>query len=355
MPTLRAFRLAKIDVDRLDPATAGARIAHRPGSVARALIAALDHWTGVRRDRRTQASDGMKLVAVARAADSDTDRDALRAALLVTDRSGRLNRLRQLAARARVDSWAPASLVLLGNSLAGAGDVAAGVAVLQRASGAYPSDARVHYDLGRLLERLQPPRPEDAIRAYAAARAAQPETAHELAHALDKRGRDGEAERIFRDLTLRRPSNARHLACYGEHLKKHGQSQEAAVVLDRAIAAGRATIRLKPDDPDAHSHLGNALSTQGRTEEAIAEYRTAIGLGAGGADVHQNLGQALSRHGELGEMIAEYREAIRLDPHLTTAHLNLGAFFCDVKHDYLARKPPSARQSVSSPTSPPPT
>ncbi len=218
-----AFGAAGIDVDALPPSEAAARIVRRPGSVARDLVAALDHWTGVRRDFDLKSSGWARLVAAAQAADPDPDRDALRAALLVSDRAERLDGLRSLAVRARVESWAPASLVLLGNTLAGAGDVRAGVAVLRRASGTHPGDAWVHYELGQLLKRVRPPRPEEAIAAYMAARAVRPETAHELAHALADRGRGEEAGAIFRDLTLRRPSHARHLTCFGEHLEERGR------------------------------------------------------------------------------------------------------------------------------------
>ena len=82
----------------------------------------------------------------------DPDRDALRAALLVEDKAERLGRLRPLAERADAGLWASASLVLLGDVLAEAGDVDAGLAVLRRASWAHPEDAPVHYTLGRVLE-----------------------------------------------------------------------------------------------------------------------------------------------------------------------------------------------------------
>ena len=54
-------------------------------------------------------------------------------------------------------------------------------------------------------------RGDEAIRFYTAARAIRPETAHELAHALEKRGDRDEAIAVFRDLSGLRPGNARHL------------------------------------------------------------------------------------------------------------------------------------------------
>ncbi len=79
-----AFREAGIDVEAAGPAEVGALIAGRPAPVRRALVAALDHWTGVRRARGVQGAGWPRLLAVARAADPDPDRDPLRAALLVS-------------------------------------------------------------------------------------------------------------------------------------------------------------------------------------------------------------------------------------------------------------------------------
>lgn len=109
-----------------------------------------------------------------------------------------------------------ASLILLGEPLAGAGDVEAGVAVLRRASWSYPEDTLGHDTLGRILEWVQPPQAEEAIDAYSFAQGRQPELAgHELAHALEGRSRGTEADAIWRDLVNRRPENGRHNGCPG--------------------------------------------------------------------------------------------------------------------------------------------
>jgi tetratricopeptide (TPR) repeat protein len=318
-----AFVSAGIDVDALTPSEAGARIARRPEPVARALVAALDQWTAQRYRRGDKGSGWTKLVAATRAADPDPDRDALRAALLVQAPSERLGRLRPLAQQAGVASWTPASLVLLGNALAGAGDLAAGVAVLRRAAATHPGDAWVHYDLGRLLEEVWPPQSEEAIRAYTAARAVRPELAHELAHALEEHGRDAEAEAVFRDLILRRPGNLRHLACLGVFLNDRGRNVEATPVLAAAVAAGNSAIRRNPDDDGAHYKLGDALVGLGKLEEGIAQYHEALRLNPDHPGTHNNLGNALRAQGKLEAAIAEFRTAIRLKPNNARAHHNL--------------------------------
>src|SRR5204863_66979 len=83
----------------------------------------------------------------------------------------------------------------------------------------------------------------------------RPATGHELAHLLDQRGRGAEALAVFADLVARRPDDARHLACYGRCLKGRGR-RESSAILDRAVAAGRAALRSKPDDAPAHNNLG---------------------------------------------------------------------------------------------------
>ena len=90
------------------------------------------------RDAGRKGEAWPKLVAVARAADPDPDRDALRSALAVEDKSQRLKQIRPLADRAKAEAWSPASLVLLASTLADSGDVDDGVA----SSGGLPASTR---------------------------------------------------------------------------------------------------------------------------------------------------------------------------------------------------------------------
>jgi len=351
-----AFRTAGIDVDVLDAAEVGTRVRRHPETVARALVAALDDWTAVRRGRGPERKTWARLVAAAQAADPDPTRDGLRDALLVGDEGQRLGRLSPLADRADAEAWEPASLVLLANGLAGAGDVAAGAEVLRRAAGAHPEDVWVHYELGQLLERVRPPQTEEAIRAYTAARALRPETAHMLAHALEDCGRGEEAGAVFRDLTRRRPEVAGHLDCYGTFLKEHDRGDESDAVLDRAIAAGRAALRLRPDDARAHNGLGLALVHKGLLDEAIAELHAALRLRPDFTGAHFNLGNALRDKRRLDEAIAEFRTALRLTPDDAKAHNNLGLALRDKRlldeaiaefHEALRLRPDDAKAHLN--------
>ncbi len=318
------FRAAGLDVDGQDPKEVGARIAARPPSARRLIVAALDHWTGVRAARGPQGASWPRLVEAARVADPDPDRDALRATMTIPDKGKRLEQARPLAAKANAGSWAPEGLVMLAYVLADAGDPDEAVRVLRRASGPHPSDAWVHYVLGEQLERTTPSRRAEAIEAYAVARAIRPQLAHELAHVLEATNRDAEAEAVFRDLVERRPQVPRHLACLGRHLKERGRAAEAGPILERAVAVCREVVLAKPDDAVAHAELGNALDASGKPIEAETAFREAIRLQPALSVAHFNLGNVLQVQGKTDEAEREYREAIRLQPNFARAHFNLG-------------------------------
>jgi eukaryotic-like serine/threonine-protein kinase len=319
---IEAFREAGIDLADMSPALAGAKIKARPASVALALAAALDDWAAIRRGLRADAAGAARLSEAARAADPDPWRTELRIALDQSDKAARLTSLRNLAKAAQADEAGAIGMHLLGIGLNNASDRTRAESVLRSAQQWYPRDVWVNYALGRVLETLS--RRDEAIRFYTAARSIRPETAHELAHALEKRGESDEAIAVFRDLKRLRPGNARHLGCLGKALKTKGLSREADETFDAAVAAGREAIRLKPEVAANHGSLGVALWGQGKLDEAIAELRTAIRLQPNNASGHFSLGYALKNHGKLDEAIAEYRTAIRLQPDLSDHHNDLG-------------------------------
>ncbi len=356
----RAFRNAGIDVDTLGPDASGAQVKARPSGVALALTAALDDWADQRRKTRPKDRDGWKrLVATARAADPDETRVRLRQLWSEPDRKAQREPLLKLAQEADPRSWPPASLTLLAGALADAGERGAAADLLRRAQAERPGDLWLNYKLGRELEQLHPPRTEEAIRFYTAARAVRPETAHELAHALQNRGRGDEALAVFRNLTELRSGNGRHWGCLCVLLSLRGDRAAAEKALQKAVTIQREAIRLRPDDGVAHlglgavlcdvahdyaaaivefrevirlqpndaasrRNLGIALCGQGKVDEAVAAYREAIRLRPEYAEAHSHLGVALRQQGKLDEAIAAYREAIRRKPEYAEPHTNLG-------------------------------
>jgi serine/threonine-protein kinase len=347
-----AFREAGIDVASLAPAEAGAKIQARPLSVVLGLTGALDDWAAIRRDRRKKTAEAADLSAIARVADPDPWRNELRTVLDEADPEARLTALQLLANKAKFEELVPISLQLLGSGLNAAGDRALAESVLRRAQQRYPRDVWLNYELGKVLLGLS--RHDEAIRFLTAARSLRPETAHELAHALEARGDWDEAIAVFCDLIVRRPQAIRHVVCLSGALKVRGRSPEVAAVLERAVAAQREAVRLQPDDAETHTNLGVALAIQGQLDEALAEFRTvqrlepkryfiSDGLGIvrdqGGfrtglvrsgpldyviSDLLDRQGNALRDKGQLDEAVGAYRDAIRVTPHHAGAHCDLG-------------------------------
>jgi serine/threonine-protein kinase len=317
-----AFREAGIDLASLPPAEAGAKLVARPPSVALALATAVDDWAAVRRGKRADLAGAARLSAAARIADPDLRRTELRSALDQPDKTARLTALKALANKANFDELGPISLHLLGTGLSAAGDTTMAEMVLRKAQRRHPRDAWVNYALAGVLTKLN--RLDESIRFYTAAQAVLPESAHELAHVLERRGDSDEALEVFRDLKRLRPGDARNLACLGTALHHKGLLREADETYRAAVVAGRDEIRRHPDDALAHTNLGGVLKYLGQLDEAIAEGRTAIRLKPDLVRAHVLLGSALQGQAKFDEAIAEYREAIRLDPDDADAHGALG-------------------------------
>jgi serine/threonine-protein kinase len=316
-----AFREAGLDVTALPSAEAAARMTARPARVAASLAAALDDWASVRRGRLRDEAGASQLTQIARVADPDSWRIQFRDALGVHEGPRRLDTIRALARSAEIDELPPASLNLLGSALLAAGDSTAAEKILRTAQRRFPGDVWLNHNLALCLEKLA--RREEAIRFYTAARSLRPETAHELAHALDGKGESDEAVAVFQDLARLRPGDGRHLVCLGRVLQVRGRTQEAIPILDAAISALRLKLRERTGNVGLSNSLGLALMDQGRLQDAVAVYRGALRLNPGAAEVHDNLGLALQNLGKPEEAIAEHRIAIRLKPDHATFYSNL--------------------------------
>ena len=221
------------------------------------------------------------------------------------------------------------------------------MALLRPAAGRHPGDVWVNYDLAGALDRLRPSAREEAVRYYTAARALRPETAHELAHLLERMGRGAEAEAVFRDLADRRPENARHLACLGSHLKDRGRAADAAPILDRAVAAARAAIRLQPDDATAHDNLGIALTARGSWPRPSPHSARRSGSSP---TTPRPTSTSAPPCGQ-GKLRRGHRRIPRGDPaqaRRRRAHINLGN--ARPRGSWTRPSPNSARRSGSSPT-----
>jgi eukaryotic-like serine/threonine-protein kinase len=316
-----AFQQAGLDLNVLPPYEAGAKIRARPAAVAVTFVAAIDDWAAVRRTRMGDRQGGARLAEVARAADSDAWRAGLRNALDLADQAQRLEALRGLARDAKVDELAPVSLDLLGSALLDGRDPETAERLLRHAQRRYPSDVWLNYNLARCLEKQA--RREEAIRYYAAARAIQPETAHELADALVQSGEWDESIAIFRGLTRLRPTVTRHALCLARALNSHGRPKEALTALEPAVTILREATRKRPSDAVDHATLGEALIEQGKFDEALSELRIAVRLGQKDAYILVGISVVLDKQGKFDEAATAAREAIETAPDEAVTHAQL--------------------------------
>ena len=168
-----AFREYGIDVGRLPPADAGARIATAP--IAAEMVDALDQWAFVRRVANPRdASKARLLSAVAKAADPDPWRCRLRDALDLeaTDRERARATFRELAATAPEEALHRESISRLAYALGHLGEREGETALLRRAQRAHPEDFWINHDLARSL--MGAGQPDEAVRFYSAAVAIRP-------------------------------------------------------------------------------------------------------------------------------------------------------------------------------------
>jgi len=66
--------------------------------------------------------------------------------------------------------------------------------------------------------------------------------------------------------------------------------------MPEAIKHWEQTVRLKPDDVEAHYNLGLALEQAGRNEEAIGHYEQALRINPDFVDARQGLERLRAVH-----------------------------------------------------------
>jgi serine/threonine-protein kinase len=315
-----AFRDYGIDVETLAIDEAATLVRQRP--IADKLAAALDDWASVKSDDPGR----QRLIAIARAADSDEWRNQCRDAFVRHD----LPTMRILALSGKATTQPPTTLYLLGRALYTLGDNKAALALLRRAQRRYPDDFWINEQLAGSLWAQEPPQLDDACRYFTAALSVRPQsqlTRVNLGGVLNEKGAHDEAIALLQDTIALNPNISGAHINLGNALRDKG-------ALDQALSAFRQAVRCKPDFALAHYNLGGALNMKGSTDEALTEFKEAIRLQPAYAKAHFQVGMALAKKGAMDEAIAAYREALRVQPTFFEAFNNLGALLCDRKKDY---------------------
>jgi protein O-GlcNAc transferase len=94
--------------------------------------------------------------------------------------------------------------------------------------------------------------------------------------------------------------------------------------LEQGIEWLRRSLKIQPQQPAAHSNLGNALLSLGRPEEALASFDAALRLKSDYVVALYNRGNALRELKRFEEALVSYDRALQLQPRQAPAHHNRG-------------------------------
>ncbi len=254
-----AFRDYGLDLNSMDPREAGSIIARRPAAVA--IAAALDDWAWTLRRRGAPETQWRRLDTVARIADPDPWRTALRNQVDHPDRAA----LMRLAEDKDLASQPVPNIILLAATLRNLdgsehGDFERAYRVLLAGWRNHPDDPWINFDLGVVTDRYHLDRLEEATRYYTAAVAT-------------------------------RPRSVLFLTRLGDSLREQGRN-------DEAITAYQTALHINPEENTARCTIAVAHYFAGRYEQAIPLERDVVRLDPNDFWAHINLGAALREHGE---------------------------------------------------------
>jgi tetratricopeptide (TPR) repeat protein len=143
---------------------------------------------------------------------------------------------------------------------------------------------------------------------------------------------------VLRD--LKRPAEA--AACYQQSLRWRPNSPETHYNLGNALndlqqyadaaECYQQALRLKPNYQKALNNLGNCYMDLDRHAEAAECYQQILQMNPGYPKGHSNLGNALRQLGRLDEAVAACRRALELEPNNAEALNNLAAALLDQGH-----------------------
>jgi serine/threonine-protein kinase len=290
-----------------DAAAVGARV--RSSAVREAVVAALDDWAGITNDESRREW----LLAVARAADPDQNRDRLRQPGLWLDKEA----LAQLHEREPAAVLSPQLATALARALRNRGGDEA--PLLRAAQARHPDDFWINYELGIALYGMQ--EWGEAVAHFRAALALRPRAAavhNNLGYALYRLGKKDEAVGHYED-ALRIDPN---LALTHNNL---GVALADREKFDEAVGHYEQALRLDPKSAQFHNNLGYALYRLGKFDDAVGHYEESIRLNPNVGWAHYNLGNALADKGRLSEAVVHYKETLRIDPKVAQAHNSLAS------------------------------
>ena len=128
----------------------------------------------------------------------------------------------------------------------------------------------------------------------------------------------------FEHATRKDPEYALAWAALGGAYSLKGSFLSVRDLIEDAIEIERRALSIDPDLADAHTWLGAALLSLGRTDEAIVAIREAIRLEPDNGQAHQALARAYwVGKGDFAAAIPEFEKAIELNPEAGYSYLQL--------------------------------
>jgi tetratricopeptide (TPR) repeat protein len=157
---------------------------------------------------------------------------------------------------------------------------------------------------------LQLNRNDEAVAALKDASDRAPENTtvkYQLGAALDRSGRQAEAERMFRDLLTKDPLDANSLNYLGYMLAERGTK------LDEAVSLIQRALKVEPDNPSYLDSLGWAYVQQGKLDLADAPLtKAAAGLPKNSV-IQDHLGDLRLKQNRRNDAIAAWQAALAGD------------------------------------------
>lgn len=169
------------------------------------------------------------------------------------------------------------------------------------------------------LSLIEAGRLDEAERALDRASKAKPDNADFLlgrATLLHSRGKNSEAELIFKEITSRHPTNWLGHYLYGNYLIWANRSGEADASLRQAVS-------LRTNDITLRQNYALNLARLGRANEAIREFQTCVSQQPNNPELLANLGEQFIQAGRMTEGITAYEQALQLNPDYLPALNNL--------------------------------
>jgi hypothetical protein len=115
-----------------------------------------------------------------------------------------------------------------------------------------------------------------------------------------------DGETLYRETIARNPAAWMAYNNLGSlRLERGSDPSEAAALIQESL-------RIYPDNPEAHNNLGVAFQRLGRLEDASAEHREALRLFPSYAEAYNNLGIVAEKQGRIEDALGYYTTALRL-------------------------------------------